>query len=400
MDMDSFAFYRVLTLVRESVEFNHQSPLLVEAQDTAFRVVFGTNEDSDGGVNSLVRSNVDFVREGLVVHAELSGLDDEFFFRFVQVYSVADVKIELLEVGNELFNIDGFDLDAGEDKFFTEVFGHQRLVTEEETVDSGQKTVVDWVTENSLEVLSYAGNILVAIDAAEDLERQVVKFSVEVVVDRVNGRFDKVSNVVHTAGFGQLNLFTGLSEDESEVNSVTNARFKIFNQLDFIFIDLGKVSVVSTDGELNTIGVTKVWVVSLFNGQLVVNNIDIEKIVGETFKDVTSQELLVSVVEKFTTTFGLVSVGGVHPEGAVQVKVVVVSVEGDVFGEVSKAFLSSAVVKGVVTVNVALVGVVFFVVNVVVIRVETSLVDGNNDDLAEFRHWDDHTLFQSLLYNL
>lgn len=387
-------------MVWETVEFNHQSPLLVVAEDTSFAVVLGSNEYADHGINTLVGVNIDLVGERLVVHAELSGLDNEFLLRLVDVYGAGDVKVKLFEVGDELFNLNGVNLDSLEDQLFAQVAGEVGLVTKEQARDSGQETVVYGITKEGLVVLNDAGNLLVSVDVSKDLERQLVELAVEVVVDGINSGFDELSKKVNAVFFSKLYLFAGLGNQVTVVNGITNAGLEVVDQLDFVIVELVDVSVVSADGEFFTIGVTEVGFVSLFDGLIPVEDIDINEVVGETFQDVTGKDLLVSVVEKFTTVLLVVSVGGVHPEGAVHVQVVVVGVQSNVFSEVGNSVFFGAVVEGVVTIDVALVGIVFLVVGVLVVGVHASLVDGNNQHLAEFRDGQNHAFLISFLDDL
>jgi len=390
-------------LVWESVELNHHSPLLVDVEDAAFNVVFGSNKYTNNGINSLVRLYIDLEVESLVVETPLTSLDVHIVFLLLGHYTAADVEFEGFEVSDELVYLNRFNLDSRESEFLTEVAGQERLEAKEKTRDSSQEAVVQRIAEGSFVVFENSSSDLVGVsvvnDVSQKLNGELVQPSVVVEVDRVSGSFNELSKNVNSTSIGQPNLLSGLGENESHVNGVTDASLEVEDQLEFVVVEVADIVVVWTRWEVLAVGVTELRIVTEFNWNIVVEDINVKKIVGETFKDVSGKKLLVVVVEQFSATFALVTVSRVHPEWAVEVEVVVISVDSNIFGEVRNTVFRAVMLYAVIPVDVALVVVfkMFLGVEVMIEWVVSGLVYWNNVNIVVFVGRSEHSLFESLL---
>jgi hypothetical protein len=100
---------------------------------------------------------------------------------------------------------------------------------------------------------------------------------------------------------------------------------------------LVEVSIVGPCGEIETVGVTERWVVPSFERNFPVEVFNFAKTMRQTFQVVPSQDLLVHVVEKFAAVVCFqIEFFTAHPEGIVQVVVIVERVDTDVFSEVGQ----------------------------------------------------------------
>lgn len=398
--------------VGESVEFDHEFPLVVQVQNATFGIIFGADEDANHDVGLLVGNNVDLVGEGFVVQPVLAGLDDDVFLVFADSDGAADVDVEVVEVGDEFVDFDRVDLDSGEGELIVLVDGEVALVPEEDLGDGGQDAVVQGVAEDGFVVFQNSRGDLVTVvvidDVSEELNGKGVQFSVVVVVDGVDGGLDHVSEDVDSVSVVDGNFLSLVGVDVSEIDGVDDSPFEVLDEPYFVGVVFVGFHVVGTDGEVFAVGVTETRVVSVFDFIVEVESVDVVKVVGETFEEVASQDLLVVVEEEFSASFGVVFVGLVHPEGVVQVEVVVVSVEGDVFGEVSETIfgVDVEVVVVVVLVFVIVVIIVFvifvlfyvvLVVVIVVVGVEVGFVDGDDYFVVVVEDGSVHAVFVSFL---
>ena len=376
-------------MVWESVDLNHEFPLIVDVQDTSFIVVFGSEENANHHIGIFVGNNVDSVGEWLVVQSVLTSLDDDVFFDFAYSDSAADVDVEVIEVSDEFVDVEGIDFDAWEDEFFALVIWKVALVSQEDLSDGCQDAVVQRVTENGFVVFHYTRSYVVTVvmidDVSEELNGQSVQFSVVFVVDGFDGGLDHVSEDIDTLNIVDGNFFTLFGVNVSQIDGVDDSSFEVLDQPDFVGVELVGFEVVRADWEVLSIGVTKARVISVFDFVAEAESVDVGKIVRETFQKVTSQDLLVVVIEEFTATFGMMIVGHVHPERVIQMEVVVVCVKSDIFGEVSETVFGMCVKIVIVVVLVFIIFdfvFVFLDVLVVVIvekGVEEGLVDGDDD---------------------
>jgi hypothetical protein len=242
-------------------------------------------------------------------------------------------------------------------------------------------------------------------DVSENLNGQMVEFSVVSVVDGVDGGLDHVSEDVDSANVVDGNLLSLFGVNVSEIDGVEDPSFEVLDEPYFVGVVFVGFYVIGANGEVLAVGVTKTGIVSVFDFIVEVEGVDIEKIVGKTFEEVTSQDLLVVVIEEFSASFGVVFVGLVHPEGIIEVEVVVVSVEGNVFREISETVFGMSVEVVIVVVLIFVIVVVVFVLFdfvhfvgvVVIIGVEVGFVDGDDDFLGGVEDGFVHAGFVCLL---
>jgi len=196
--------------------------------------------------------------------------------------------------------------------------------------------------------------------------------------------------------------------DVSHIESITETPFVIHNvgvrvggvsvmwvsllSMDSVVVQVG---VVWPGWEVKSVSVGEGWVVSSFNWRIIREVWDFTHIVGKTFVVVTSHQLMMMPVVEFTTMFGLVEEFLMrHPPRGQDVLVVVVSVDTNIFSEVSQGlfWMNIDVPAGVVSVDgVSLVvGVLDFMLMLVgtpiVLLVLLGLVD---DFVVEEIVWED-----------
>lgn len=375
----------------------------------SFGIVFGSDENANHDIAGFVRNEVDLVVEGFVVQSVLTSLDYDVFFVFADSDGAADVDIEVIEIRDEFVDVDGIDFNAGEDEFFALVIRKMTLVSEEDLSDGSQDAVVQGIAEDGFVVFQYTRSDVVSVmmidDVSENLNGQMVEFSVVSVVDGVDGGLDHVSEDVDSANVVDGNLLSLFGVNVSEIDGVEDPSFEVLDEPYFVGVVFVGFYVIGANGEVLAVGVTKTGIVSVFDFIVEVEGVDIEKIVGKTFEEVTSQDLLVVVIEEFSASFGVVFVGLVHPEGIIEVEVVVVSVEGNVFREISETVFGMSVEVVIVVVLIFVIVVVVFVLFdfvhlvgvVIIIGVEVGFVDGDDDFLGGVEDGFVHAGFVCLL---
>jgi hypothetical protein len=139
------------------------------------------------------------------------------------------------------------------------------------------------------------------------------------------------------------------SVDVAQIDDIADPPFVVFNV--GVAVDVSVVAVLLTIGveivlqfsevgpgwELETVGVDQRWVVPSFQRNFPVEGLDFAETVGKTFQVVPGQDLLVHVVEKFAAVVCFqIEFFTAHPEGIVQVVVIVERVDTDVFSEVGQ----------------------------------------------------------------
>lgn len=297
-----------LDLRVESVNLYHVLAFLVNIENTSFTVVFWSKEDTDNDISNLVRFNIDLEVEWFVVETVLTGNDLHVFviLDFVDESGGSDINVVLFKVGDELVNFDGLDSYTWVGELLTSVRWEVGLVSEVQFVDAVDEVVEEWITKSSGVVFECTiGDIVLVsdiVDVSKDSERKLVYSSVEAWVDRVSCSLDEVAKDFDTIFVVEIYFLSILCVDKSEINSVKDSAFESLNKFSFVGAGLGWDDVVWSGWNFLTVGVLKVWCVSIDDWFVPLEDIDFLKIVGETFELVTGQELLMSIVESFSTT--------------------------------------------------------------------------------------------------
>lgn len=390
----------ILQFVSESVEFDKVQTVPGDVQFTIVFVEFRSNEYSDHGINWFLAGYVQFVGEWFVVQTFLASTNMERFlfeFFFGVVDGVGEVGVENVEVGDQWVEFSAGYFNTWEVKFFVFVRWKVRLVFLEVHDDLLEELVEDWVTKRGFEVFEDRWSKLVFIQrivrVAKEVTSEELEGSVELGVWRIWVGFDQISQDFKAMFVIKINFLSVFGVNESLVDGIADPSFVILDEgvRPGVFLVVESVALVSVvvfvvqmyvgrpAWEFQTVGVLEGWIVSSFDFVIVVEVWDFSVSFSNTFQVITGQDLLMDVVELFSAVWVLdVEFFGIHPEGIVQVVVVVERVYTNIFSEVREVlfWVQVHVPASVVGVNgVSLVSAAFLVFTMVQLLVFLGFVD-------------------------
>jgi hypothetical protein len=312
------------------------------------------------------------VVETLLGNLYFEAILDEFLRS--DVNSIAQVGVEVVEVGDERVKFDILHFNTLVHQVVLVVIMLMvRLVPDEVRQQFLVELVESRIPERSFKVFKSRrveleiGQRLLGV--AEQVTGEHLEGAVVVIVGRVWITLDQIAQNIQTMMREQLDCLTrflqhyhqpkpkypelvSYSVRISAVDDVMNPPFEVLDVrvavgvlveavlLAVVVEVLVEVSIVGPCGEVETIGVTERWVVPSFERNFPVEVFNFAKTMRQTFQVVPSQDLLVHVVESLTTVVVLqIEFLAAHPEGIVQVVVIVERVETDIFHVVRKGLL-------------------------------------------------------------
>jgi hypothetical protein len=351
-----------------------------------------------------------------VVETVLPGLDLYFSVPVllrIDVDGVAQVGVEVVEVGDETIKFDILHLNSWEVQVFFGVSWEPGLVPLEVQDDPLVELVERGVAEGSFVVFQGGGCDMVLVQGlvgvtqkvtSVDLEGAVVLAvgTIRIGLDQIAKNIDAFSGVqIDSLAFVLLRNQSNLvviaiwgtyGVDVASVDGITDSPLVVLDVgvavsvlvvsgfLTIVVEVLVQMGIVGPGWELQTVRVLQRWIVTSFERYFVVEVLDFAETVGQTFQVVPGQDLLVDEVVLFTTTVAfVVEIFTTQPVRVVDAEVVVERVDADIFSEVRQGLfrVQVQVVPRVVGVDGVTVVVVLFLwtLSLVLLLVFVSLLD-------------------------
>lgn len=289
-------------LVVELIHLDKVHPVVFHVHMVTHLIVFWTDEDLDHHFHVFLGGGSDLHGEGFVIQAHLTNMNLEFTscikeFFLSEVQSVGHFPCVMIHKSDELIEIYFFDLDSWKHELFVLVVWEMPLVVKEFVEDPLVELEEDWITHACFEVLHGAWDYLVFIMWVWRITKDFVSNSLENSVEAGVGRvttFDDFAEHVEAVLRVQVNLGSIFSEHSSEVNSITDSSFEIFNFskpehvviVTLMMLIVGVVHKVNPCGpgwEFKSIVIAHGWYKSSLDWLFPVENVDASMVVGQSF---------------------------------------------------------------------------------------------------------------------